>query len=71
MLPLAMSSGSGSELWSPMGIAVIGGLIFSTMVTLVLVPVVYALFARHGERNKSIAVYSEFDFINENGNNKD
>ncbi|MCX6253798.1 MAG: efflux RND transporter permease subunit [Bacteroidia bacterium] len=70
MLPLAMSSGSGSELWSPMGIAVIGGLIFSTMVTLVLVPVVYAIFSKHGERNKNLAVYSEFDFMNGNGNNK-
>ena len=71
MLPLAMSSGSGSELWSPMGIAVIGGLIFSTMVTLILVPVVYAMFSKHGERNKNLAVYSEMDFINsKNGDSK-
>jgi HAE1 family hydrophobic/amphiphilic exporter-1 len=63
MLPLAMSTGSGSELWSPMGISVIGGLIFSTLVTLVLVPVVYAIFAKRGERNKNLAVYSDFDFI--------
>ena len=68
MLPLAMSKGSGSELWSPMGVAVIGGLVFSTVVTLVLVPVVYAIFSKHGERNKNIALYSEFDFMNENGN---
>jgi HAE1 family hydrophobic/amphiphilic exporter-1 len=68
MLPLAMSKGSGSELWSPMGVAVIGGLVFSTMVTLVLVPVVYAIFSRHGERNKNIAIYSDMDFMNENGN---
>ncbi|MCJ7447444.1 MAG: efflux RND transporter permease subunit [Bacteroidales bacterium] len=67
MLPLAMSTGSGSELWSPMGVAVIGGLIFSTVVTLVLVPVVYSIIAKHGERNKSLAVYSEMDFMN--GNN--
>ncbi len=66
MLPLAMSKGSGSELWAPMGIAVIGGLVFSTMVTLVIVPIVYAIFARKGERNKNLAVYSEFDFIEEN-----
>jgi HAE1 family hydrophobic/amphiphilic exporter-1 len=68
MLPLALSSGSGSELWSPMGVAVIGGLIFSTVVTLVLVPVVYAIFAKRGERNKNLAVYSEFDFMNGNSN---
>ncbi len=65
MLPLAMSKGSGSELWSPMGIAVIGGLIFSTLVTLVLVPVVYAMFAKRGERNKHLADYKEMDFLNE------
>ncbi len=71
MLPLAMSSGAGSELWSPMGIAVIGGLVFSTIVTLILVPVVYAIFAKHGERNKQLAVYSEMDFMNsKNGNSK-
>ena len=70
MLPLAISTGSGSELWSPMGIAVIGGLVFSTIVTLVIVPVVYAIFAKRGERNKNLAVYSEFDFMNgDNGNN--
>jgi HAE1 family hydrophobic/amphiphilic exporter-1 len=66
MLPLAMSKGSGSELWSPMGRAVIGGLIFSTFVTLVLVPVVYAIFAKHGERNKHLVEYKEMDFLNEN-----
>lgn len=70
MLPLAMSTGSGSELWSPMGVAVIGGLIFSTLVTLVLVPVVYAIFAKHGERNKQLAVYSDFDSIDGTGNSK-
>jgi HAE1 family hydrophobic/amphiphilic exporter-1 len=70
MLPLAMSTGSGSELWSPMGVAVIGGLLFSTMVTLVLVPVVYAMFSKHGERNKNITAYSDFEFMNSNGNSK-
>jgi HAE1 family hydrophobic/amphiphilic exporter-1 len=70
MLPLAFSTGSGSELWSPMGVAVIGGLIFSTVVTLVLVPVVYAIFSKRGERNKNIAVYSHFDFMDEGSNVK-
>jgi HAE1 family hydrophobic/amphiphilic exporter-1 len=71
MLPLAISKGSGSELWSPMGISVIGGLVFSTMVTLVLVPVVYAIFAKRGERNKNLAVYSDFDFISGDGDPKE
>jgi len=61
MLPLAMSTGSGSEIWSPMGIAVIGGLIFSTIVTLVLVPVVYQMMLRRSERKKKKV---EYDFMN-------
>jgi hydrophobic/amphiphilic exporter-1 (mainly G- bacteria), HAE1 family len=70
MLPLAMSAGTGAEMWSPMGVAVIGGLIFSTIVTLVIVPVIYAIFAKKGERDKSLALYSEFGFMNENGGEK-
>ena len=53
-----------------MGVAVIGGLVFSTVVTLVLVPVVYAIFSKHGERNKKLAAYSEFDFMNGNDESK-
>lgn len=69
MLPLALSTGSGSELWKPMGIAVIGGLVFSTILTLVVVPVIYVLFARRGERNRNLAVYSEMDLLDDmNGN---
>jgi hydrophobic/amphiphilic exporter-1 (mainly G- bacteria), HAE1 family len=49
MLPLALSRGEGSEIWSPMGISLIGGLVFSTMVTLVLVPVIYGIFSRRGK----------------------
>jgi HAE1 family hydrophobic/amphiphilic exporter-1 len=64
MFPLALSAGSGSELWKPMGIAVIGGLIFSTFVTLVLVPVVYAVFVRRGERKKSLIAYTDMNFMN-------
>jgi HAE1 family hydrophobic/amphiphilic exporter-1 len=46
MLPLAMSRGEGSEIWKPMGITVMGGLIFSTFLTLVIVPVVYKVFVK-------------------------
>jgi hydrophobe/amphiphile efflux-1 (HAE1) family protein len=41
MLPTAMSNGSGSEFRAPMAIAVIGGVISSTMLTLIVVPTVY------------------------------
>ncbi|MBL0197048.1 MAG: efflux RND transporter permease subunit [Myxococcales bacterium] len=41
MLPTATSNGEGSEFRSPMAIAVIGGVISSTILSLVVVPVVY------------------------------
>jgi hydrophobic/amphiphilic exporter-1 (mainly G- bacteria), HAE1 family len=44
MIPLAMGLGEGSEIWQPMGVSIIGGLMFSTMITLILIPVVYTLF---------------------------
>jgi len=43
MLPIALSKGSGSETQSPMAVCVIGGLITSTVLTLVVVPVVYSV----------------------------
>jgi HAE1 family hydrophobic/amphiphilic exporter-1 len=43
MLPTALKIGEGAELRAPMAIAVIGGLITSTLLTLVVVPVVYTL----------------------------
>lgn len=52
MVPLAVSTGEGSEMWKPMGITIIGGLLFSTLVTLVLVPVVYSLFGTADIRKK-------------------
>jgi hypothetical protein len=39
------------------------------MVTLIIVPVVYALFTRKGSRSRKLATYSDFDFMDENGNN--
>lgn len=60
MLPLALSTGEGSEIWSPMGITVIGGLVFSTFVTMVVVPVMYAILARSGERNKLMKIRKKF-----------
>lgn len=41
LLPLSLGIGSGAEIQAPMGITVIGGLVFSTAITLILVPVFY------------------------------
>ena len=43
MLPMAISSSEGSELRSPMALAVIGGLVVSTFLTLIIVPTVYSI----------------------------
>lgn len=50
MLPLALGTGSGSETWQPMGIAVIGGLTFSTILTLFIVPVLYSILVNRAQR---------------------
>jgi len=44
MLPIALGTGAGSESRAPMAVAVIGGLATSTLLTLLVVPVVYTLF---------------------------
>ncbi len=46
IIPLAVASGEGSELWRPIGITMVGGLSLSTGVTLVLVPCLYVTFER-------------------------
>lgn len=63
MLPLALGLGQGSEIWQTMGISVIGGLVLSTVLTLVVVPTMYAMFAGRGvlnSRKHHEKVYSEY-----------
>jgi HAE1 family hydrophobic/amphiphilic exporter-1 len=52
MMPMALAGGEGHEMWRPMGIAVIGGLLVSTLVTLVIVPTVYSLSVRLRGRSR-------------------
>ena len=48
MVPMAISQGEGAEMWRPLGVSVIGGLTISTILTLILVPVLYCSFAGTG-----------------------
>lgn len=50
MVPMAIGGGEGSEMWRPLGVSVIGGLTVSTVLTLILVPVLYCSFAGTGIR---------------------
>lgn len=50
MLPMALGLGNGAELWQPMGIAIVGGLLFSTILTLVAVPILYYVFMGRSEK---------------------
>lgn len=63
MVPMALSSGEGSEMWRPMGIVVIGGLTVSTFITLFIVPVLYGAMSRHGERDKVEKEQREYIFM--------
>ncbi|MBO7233390.1 MAG: efflux RND transporter permease subunit [Paludibacteraceae bacterium] len=63
MVPMALSKSEGSEMWVPMGIVVIGGALVSTLITLIVVPVLYGLMSRHGERDKAIQEQKEYIFM--------
>jgi len=54
ILPIAIGLGAGAEARRPLGIAVVGGLLLSTFLTLVLVPVVYTLLSRSSKTEVSL-----------------
>ena len=63
MVPMAISQGEGSEMWQPMGIVVIGGLLVSTFLTFFMVPTLYGAVSRHGERDKQAQLRKNFIFM--------
>jgi len=64
LLPIAIGLGAGAESRRPLGIAVIGGILFSTFLTLVVVPVVYALLARLTKAREEKALDADAEAAN-------
>jgi AcrB/AcrD/AcrF family len=60
MLPMALAVGEGSEQNAPLGRAVIGGLLFATLMTLFVVPAVYSTFSGRfkGKRERDAEIAS-------------
>jgi HAE1 family hydrophobic/amphiphilic exporter-1 len=44
LMPMALGKGQSSEVWNPLGLTIMGGLLVSTVVTLIIVPVLYSVF---------------------------
>ena len=61
MIPMAVSTGQGSEMWSPMAIAVIGGLAVSTILTLIYVPTMYCIFGGVGIKRQRRKMHKQLD----------
>ncbi|HHW01858.1 MAG TPA: efflux RND transporter permease subunit [Thermoanaerobacterales bacterium] len=60
LLPLALGIGEGSEMEAPLAVTVLGGLTFSTLLTLVVVPVLYSIFEDVSKRAaKSIKAFKQ------------
>jgi multidrug efflux pump subunit AcrB len=53
LVPLSLGLGAGAELQRPLALAVIGGLVLSTMVTLLIVPVLIEVFGELEHRSRS------------------
>ncbi len=53
MLPMALGTGEGAEMWRSLGMTVCWGLSISSLITLVLIPTVYCIFAVRQERNQA------------------
>jgi multidrug efflux pump len=67
ILPIAIGLGAGAESRRPLGLAVVGGMFFSTFLTLLIVPVVYTLLARFTGSKKSAEQPDENSSHSESG----
>ncbi|MBO7287188.1 MAG: efflux RND transporter permease subunit, partial [Bacteroidales bacterium] len=52
MVPMAIGSGEGAEMWNGLGVTVAWGLTISTLITLILIPTLYAAFVDRRDRRK-------------------
>ncbi len=52
MIPMAVGTGVGAEMWNSLGMSVAWGLTFSTLITLILIPTLFAAFAVRGEKRR-------------------
>lgn len=70
MVPMAVGTGEGAEMWRPMGVAVIGGLTFSTILTLLFVPTLYTIFAFNGVRRQRRKLQQALEMSNSKNQEK-
>ena len=70
MVPMAVGTGEGAEMWRPMGVAVIGGLTFSTILTLLFVPTLYTIFAFNGVRRQRRKLHKALEMSNSKNQEK-
>ena len=59
MVPMSLGIGEGSEIWQPMGIAVVGGLVVSTLITLFIIPSLYSMLEGRKERKAALKAAQE------------
>ena len=64
MVPMAVGNGVGAEMWNSLGMTVAWGLSFSTLVTLFLIPVLFAMFALRGEKRRAKKAAKEAAMLN-------
>ncbi len=61
MIPLALDRGEGAEMWNSLGMTVAWGLSVSTLVTLVLIPILYSCFADFGNWRRGRKIQAQID----------